>query len=239
MPKSTSGGAAKGSSLPSFVKKGKEAIKTGGENQWLKLPAGAGVNIVPLTGLDEMISFEQHSIWLDGGNSPIFPCSQTPDCPGCMIGDKPRARGLLNVMTKNAETEQWEVKVWAFGMSVMKSLAETEEATDNETIKGHIIRVKKTGSGLSTKYSIVLTTGTAKSMPADSELIDLVPLVGDGDRDKIIASLEEAGKWTSKKKGKSAPAEDEEFDEDETDSDFEDEDDEAEDSSDEDEASWQ
>lgn len=216
-----------GKILPSFVKKGKENIGGGGNNVFVKLPPNEPISITPLTGLDEMISFEHHSIWLDAGNSPQFPCSQDENCPGCMIGNQARSRGLLNVMIKT--DEGMKVQVWAFGMSVMKSLAEIEEAMDNGSIAGHVIRVKKTGQGLGTKYSVVPTANSAKTMPAESEHIDLVPLVGELDRDKIVAMLEEAGQWieeddvkpVAKKKSRPAPPP---VETEEDDDDFEDDD---------------
>lgn len=190
---------------PSFIKKGKEAVtNAGGGQNWVKLPVGEPVKIIPLTTLDDMISFEQHSIWIDAGNSPIFPCTQEADCPGCMIGDTPRTRGLLNVLQKNEEGQN-VVRVWAMGMSIMKQLVDIEESLEgDQTIVGVVLSVKRTGSQLNTKYSVVPTTSTAKSLPPTSEHHDLMKLVGETDRDKVVEMLIEAGKW-KKPKGKSAP----------------------------------
>ena len=187
--------------LPSFVGAGKD-VQLGG-NKWVRLEEGKPVDIIPLTGVEPpdgetpngsncVISYRKYTMWLDdlkeGQRSPSFPAIGTPDDPGAMLGLEAKFTGLMICAIKGEDGE----KIWNFGISVFKQLVDIEAAL-GESIKGHIIRVTKKGSGMSTKYAVV-NTGRTAEIEGEPET-DLMEQLGPTTRKEIVAVLEEAGVW--------------------------------------------
>lgn len=168
-----------------------------GESIFLAIQPDSSVDVVPLESMNEMVSVDQHAIWLDAGNSPIFPCiSGTGEqCPGCQLGDKPRFRGFLPILTKEGE------RIFAFGIQVARSLSDIDDATDG--IRGQVLRIKRSGSGLSTRWSII-TTGKTKDVEG-KEVPDVAEHLGPTSRSEILELLFNAGidlskAWTTAEK---------------------------------------
>lgn len=197
-----------------FIKKGREVVEeaTSGNNgqTFLKIGDGESFEIVPIGGIEEIISFDQHAFWLDEGNSPIFPCLQTKDCPGCMLNNDPRFKAIMPVMIKTDAGQ--EERLVVLGKQAMKQLSEAEEAV-GASLHGHILRYSRKGNGMNTKYSMMPTGRTAKVPPIEEFSLQPIDHIGPTDRDEQIKMLREAKLW--KKTEKSAPLPSSDWDEDE------------------------
>lgn len=190
---------------PSFIKKGREAVEnagTSGNGQtFLKLADGESVEIVVIGGIDEIISFDQHAFWLDEGDSPIFPCSQDKDCPGCMLNNQPRFKAIIPVMVKTESGQEGRLLV--FGKKLMQDFADAEDAV-GASLHGQIVRYSRKGSGMTTKYSL-MPTGRSVKVPTIEEF-EPKPIdnIGPTDREEIVRILTEKKLWKfSKSSGKS------------------------------------
>lgn len=183
----------KSSSTPDFVRMGAvglDELADSGSSKFLKLKAGKAIEVVPLTGVEGILSFNQHALWLDEGNSPIWPCFGKPWCPGEIIGDKARFRALLLVVTKDdPDTEM----ILPMGSSMFKQMVAVEDAIGG-SMKGQVIRVLRTGEGLATKYNII-PTGRRIKVTGDPDT-NLMEHIGPTTPEEVIEMLEKAGKWT-------------------------------------------
>lgn len=157
------------------------------ESSFLQLKADEAIDIVPLQPISEMISVDQHAIWLDAGNSPIFVClyGTGEKCPGCQLDDKAKFRGFMNVWNKDQG-----VRLFAFGIKLARSLAEADEALDGG-LQGQVLRIKKEGSGLKTTYTLTPTGRKSKEV-IGMEAIDIEQHLGPLTRDGILAALANA-----------------------------------------------
>lgn len=179
-----------------IIRKGATAAVTEvTSGQFISIREGEQIEFAMLTGLDEIISFDQHVFW---GSEPsqtvMFPCLQVKNCPGCLMGNKPRLRALLLVAHKN-DDGQIVPGILPIGLSVVRSLIDLDSAVDGG-IKGAQMLLKRTGSGLKTRYTLLATGGRMKR-PIDASNIDVEAAVGETNRDAIIAMLREAGHDTA------------------------------------------
>jgi hypothetical protein len=134
-----------------------KASSEGGSN-FLKIEPDSTVKAVMLVNpSEEMLSFDQHGFWLDGGNSPIFPCiaGEGEECPGCQKGNNPKFRAFLPVLVKQDGEEV--VRIWNFGIGLARSLASIEEVIGLGELVGHVIAIKRTGAGKSTRWEAIST----------------------------------------------------------------------------------
>jgi len=168
-----------------FYHKGRPAASesSAGAGQFLKVSEDDAVVIAPMVGLDELVSFDQHEFW-DVNPAVIFPCIGD-GCPGCELENTPKFKAFLPVLTRENEP-----KVYAFGISVERQLVELEEELG--TIKGKALKIRRSGTGMKTKYMVV---GLGKSIKIDSsiEIPDVIKIIGDPTRESIIKQLVDAG----------------------------------------------
>jgi len=166
----------------SVIRKGKDALPQSGESRFLKVPEGEAVTIVPLTGLDNLISIDQHAFW-DITPGVLVPCTGN-GCPACALGNKPSFRAFLPVMTKENGT-----KIFSFGISVLRQLESLEEELGS--LAGQAIKVRRHGSGLATKYTVI---AVGKKVPTkDVEVPDIIAAIGPTDNEGIERVLVDAG----------------------------------------------
>lgn len=192
--------------LPSFIAAGRSGeLLTAGGGRFLKLESGKAITIIPLSGVNPpneeeadgrncVISFMQYSIWLDeanrpeGANSPMFPAIGGPHDPGRLLGLEPKFRAMMICVVQGDDQEQ----IWAFGKQVFKQLVEIEDAL-GESIRGKILKITKTGTGMNTKYRVV---NTGKSVPVDGTPdTDLLEWLGPTSREEIVEMLVKAEQW--------------------------------------------
>lgn len=172
-----------------------------GEREFIALKDGEKATMASLVNMDELLSIDQHAIWLDGGNSPMFPCIGE-GCPGCERGNTPRFRAFLPVVTH----PDGEPKIFAFGIKVARSLEELDSEFGG--LKGHLFTVKRKGTGLATNYTVIAVGRKAETdsvtMPNVEEKL------GPTTRAGIMLLLQETGAIeateSSAKVATSAPA---------------------------------
>lgn len=197
------------SSIPSFIRPGYSGQQLVSKSKYLKLEAGAPVEIIPLTGVEPptgtspsgkncVISYSTYTYWLtkeqlaelpENTMSPSFPALGGEDDPGLLLGLEPKFRALMVIMKNDGDEDEY---VWGFGISVFKQLVEIEQAL-GESIRGHILRVFKTGSGMSTKYRVV---PTGKVVEIDGVVdTNLLEYIGPTTRESIVETLTNVGVW--------------------------------------------
>lgn len=189
--------------IPSFIRTGQGGLASLASGSFLKLEAGKPISIIPLTGVEPppgkapngkncVISFMQYALWLEnlpeGSRSPIFPAIGGKDDPGALLGLEPKFRALLLCSVEGEEEE----KILPMGAQLFKQLVEIEQ-TLGQSIKGRVLRISRTGSGMQTKYRAV-PSGASVEVTGEPEL-DLTENIGPTSRAEIVAMLEKAGKW--------------------------------------------
>jgi len=150
------------------LKKGydpRKASSSGG--MYFKLDAGEQADVVILSGADEILSCEQCAIWLDEGNSPVWVYTGGDD-PSNALG-LPRAYRAYVAIVHDGEP-----KVWSLSKTVHNALLEISDAGALEA--GVVVRVKRTGTGLKTRYSIV-PRGKTKDV-SKIEMPDIIESLG-------------------------------------------------------------
>jgi hypothetical protein len=148
-----------------LFRKGARAAGEVAASVFVRLKADEPVTLAPMVPLEEMTSIDQHEFW-DTNPALIFPCLGAKDCPACKSGNKPKYKGFLPVMVR----DEAEPKLLAFGITVERQFATIAEEIGD--ITGHVFRVKKTGTGMTTKYTVVAlgkTLDVSKMTPIDPE----------------------------------------------------------------------
>jgi len=168
------------------IRKGRKAIGDAGvgTSDFVRISDGDVVDMVSLVNMDDLLSIDQHAIWLDGGNSPMFPCIGE-DCPGCEVGNQPRFRAFLPVVL----VEEGVQKIYSFGISVARALEELDD--EFEGLAGHVFRIKRKGTGLGTTYTVIAMGRTRKIDKYDA--LDVEEKLGPVTRKGILDLLEETG----------------------------------------------
>lgn len=171
----------------SVIRKGRKAIADvgAGAGDFVKIGDGDAVDMVSVYDMEEMLSVDQHAIWLEGGNSPMFPCIGK-NCPGCELGNQPRFRAFLPVKL----IETGEPKIFSFGIQIARALEELDEEFGG--LSGNVFRVKRKGSGLATTYTVV-ALGKKRKVSEDDVIDDLEEKIGPTTRAGILSLLEETG----------------------------------------------
>lgn len=189
--------------VPAFVKTGSSAIEQLSGGKFVRMESGKAVEIIPLTGLEPpegedptgsncVISFQQYAIWMDdlpeGKKSPVFPAIGGKFDPGSILGLTPKFRALM-LVTVSGEDEE---KILPMGAQVFKELAQIEMAT-GQSLKGCVLRILKTGTGMATRYKVVFT---GRHVVVEGEpQTDLMDYVGPQTREEIVQLLTDAGQW--------------------------------------------
>lgn len=170
---------AKKAAAASLVNVGGDPRKDGGANgtPWFKIDPGQAIDIVPLVEADEILSCEQCAIWLtDGGKSPVWVYIGSDD-PSHELTVQRRYRAFMPVMV----LPEKEVQVLAMGKGLHGQILDAADGIVN--IKGADMRLKRVGSGLQTRYSIV-PKGTRTDIKRVPE-VDVVSMLGPMDREGI------------------------------------------------------
>lgn len=131
------------------IKTGYDPRKDGDDGKataWLKVEPNSSVDGIVLVEAEDILATEQCAIWLETGNSPVWVYTG-PDDPSHDLGVDRRYRAYLPLVVDG------EVKVWSMGKMAHVQLLDIADASGE--LKGLEIRIKRTGSGLTTRYSIV------------------------------------------------------------------------------------
>ena len=161
------------------VKTGHDPRKDAMGGNWLKLESNVPVDVVCLVNADEILTIEQCAIWLDEGNSPVWVYTG-PNDPSHDLHIEKRYRAYLPVLSEG------EPKIWAMGRGAHMALLDISDSSGE--LKGQILRLKRTGTGLQTKYS-VLPRGKRKDVSGIEE-VDVLSVLGPLTRAGVIQLLE-------------------------------------------------
>jgi hypothetical protein len=141
---------------------------TGGGKNWLKIESGEAVDVVCLVSTDDILAVEQCAIWLeDGENSPVWVYTG-PEDPSHDLKVDRTYRAYLPVLVDG------EPKVWSMSKTSHKMLLDIADAGGE--LKGSLLRIKRTGSGKATRYSIV-PRGKRKDVSSVEE-VDVISMLG-------------------------------------------------------------
>jgi hypothetical protein len=150
-------------------RKGRKGGTNGeGESMWLKLDSGVPVDCTCLVEAEDIIVVEQCAIWLDDGNSPVWVYTG-PNDPSHELDLERRYKAYLPVMLADGK-----VKVWGMGKMAHSQLLEIADAVGE--IEGLSIRLKRTGAGLNTRYSVI-SRGNRVDV-SDVDEVDVVSMLG-------------------------------------------------------------
>jgi hypothetical protein len=176
---------------------------------FLSIKENGRVDVIVAAEPEGMIHFPQHSIWLQQGNSPQFPCIRGTGqvCPGCQYNDlqakngekadKPKLKVYLPVYLierdpqSGKDTGQLTPKIYSFGNQVAAQIGAITDAM--QSIQGMRLRITRAGSGLNTKWTIVQMGPYAGQMPAEDFPIDYEALVSPTDREGILSMMATSG----------------------------------------------
>lgn len=173
-------------SSPSVVRKGPSSGR--GNKVFIAVKEDEPVTIVPILPTEDISSIDLHAFW-QVNPAVTFACLDGTDdgCPGCELEDKAAYRAFLPVLDSEDK-----MKMFAFGISVERQLVNLEEELGS--IVGLKLRVRRTGSGLGTKYHVINTGKTTDIEVSEKEAAKFVESnIEVKDRDTILKELREAG----------------------------------------------
>lgn len=176
------------------VRKGvdpRESSMNGDEKKgnWFKLSAGEAKDIIILVEAEDIIASEQCAIWMKDGNSPVWVYTG-PEDPSHDLGLKRAYKAYLPVL-ELVDGKPGETAIW--GISKQTHIALLDIADAGGELKGMEVRVKRTGSGLATRYSVV-PRGKRRDVSRVEEvdvLSSLGPLTPDGVKELVTRKLGE------------------------------------------------
>lgn len=153
---------------------------------YLSLKDGDQFRITLLAGIDEMISVQQYAMW-NYKPAPIW-ASIGPDDPGEELGLNSKYRAIAPVkVTVDGEDQ---IKLWSFGIQIHRELEGL--AQEYETLEGLILRIGRTGTGLTTRYSVIPTGKFENISSIDVPSIEeIVETLGPDSREGIIQLIEQ------------------------------------------------
>jgi len=203
------------------IKKGFDPRKssTGGGNAFFKLGAGDTADVVILSGANDILSCEQCAIWIDDPDvmSPVWVYTGGDD-PSNELGIPRGYRAYIAIL------HDGEPKIWSLSKTVHNQLLDISDAGALEP--GAMVRVKRTGAGLKTRYSVV-PRGKSKDVE-DVDVPDILealgPLTSEGVWDMLTERLgmtreDVIARYGKKKKSRTELAEEEDDSLDEIDAD--------------------
>jgi hypothetical protein len=192
----------------SVIRKGPSSGR--GNKTFIAVKEDEPVTIVPILPTEQIVSIDLHAFWTVNP-AVTFACLDGTDegCPGCELGDKAAYRAFLPVLDSEGD-----MKMFAFGISVERQLVTLEEELGE--IVGLKLRVKRTGTGLATKYQVINTGKNTEVEVTEKEATKFVESNIDvKDRDTIESDLRAAGLLGGKSASKKAKDEDDETEEEE------------------------
>lgn len=151
------------------VKKGLDPRTEEKATQWLRLDPGDQMDVTCLVDIGDVLSTEQCAIWLNEGEgvSPVWVYTGAAD-PAHDLDVPRQYKAYLPLLVDG------EVKVWSMGISVHKQLYDIADAAGN--LRGMNLRIKRTGSGLKTRYAVT-PRGTHTKVDRVEE-VDVIAMLG-------------------------------------------------------------
>ena len=188
------------------IKVGQKPNAGGGGNGFWGPKADEIYEVTILAAMETIVSVDQITLW-DYNPAPSWVYCGSDD-PSHDLNVKPGYRAFVPVLVKG--DEEGKPRIWSMPVSVHRMLCEIGEMAE---LEGLIVKVKKTGSGIKTKYTIVSTGKTAdlrkvKDIPSPD---DIIGRLGPETREEIIQMIvERAGKSWAEITGKADATDDDE-----------------------------
>lgn len=184
-----------------------------------KIKPGETIEFVCLTGVkppkDEeattqncTIDFYEYTMWKeglgDGEFSPRFPklsqgkpgdlgTLEGHEDPGIVLGLEPRMKAMMLVAPSEKGKPTGEEKIYSFSVSVYQQLLKIENELE-ESLKGKVLKISRTGAGrLDTRYQVI-TTGKSVDVTGEPS-IDIIDWCGPTTYAQIIELLVRTGNW--------------------------------------------
>jgi hypothetical protein len=166
------------------VRVGMTPTAVGGDSMYWSLGENETAQLTLLADLNEIISVDQYAIW-DFKPAPVWVDCGADD-PGPELKLKPSYRAFVPVLVSIDGKD--EVKLWSVGIGIHRNLHEIGEMSDG--LKGLVIKAKRTGAGLKTRYTLVSTGKRVPKLPATIEQDKILEALGPEDRAGIIEMIE-------------------------------------------------
>ena len=161
------------SNLPKSVRIGSKAPEAGGNAFW-SLKEKTVIQV--LVNSDKIVSVDQYAMW-DVTPAPIW-IDIGDDDPGKELGLKPGYRAFVPVKVTVDGEEQ--IRIWSIPITVHRQLDEIDDMV--EGLEGVIIRANRTGTGRTTKYTLIPTGKKEAVVAADvPSPLDIVAQLGPAD----------------------------------------------------------
>lgn len=161
------------------IKKGYDPRKEPAGGSWFKMEAGDEKDIIPLVEKDDILSCEAVSMWLDEGNSPFWVYTG-PNDPSHALGEDKGYKAYMPLLVEG------EVKIWGMSKRVHNSFLDIAETAGG--LRGYVLRVKRTGTGLKTAYTI--TQRNKRKDVSSVEVPDVLAMLGPLTPEGVIEMLE-------------------------------------------------
>lgn len=170
-----------------FGKPEERPASDGKSSSFLSVPKDKMMELKILVEGSKIPSVDQCALWNYFNPSPVWTYIGDDD-PSNDLGIKRGYRAFVPVSYTDDKGEL-KVKLWSIPVGVHKQLSELEEL--NGGLKGQKIRVKKSGTGLKTKYSIAFTGKRYKISEDVPSEEDILELLGPYTREEIIKVIED------------------------------------------------
>lgn len=159
------------------------------KGRWFKLQSGEVKDLVVLVEAEDILATEQCAIWMKDGNSPVWVYTG-PDDPCHELGVKRTYKAYLPIL-ELVDGKPGDVAIWAISKQVHIALLDIADASGE--LKGLELRVKRTGTALATRYSVV-PRGKRRDVRGVEEvdvIASLGPLTSEGVKEHIARKLGE------------------------------------------------
>lgn len=163
-----------------------EATGEGGDSVFFTIAADEMIECKVLVNVDEIVSVEQCALWNHYNPSPVW-VFIGPSDPSHDLGIKSGYRAFLPIsFTLDGEKV---VRLWSMSKTSHRQIAEIAEMSGS--LKGQVLRIKRTGSGMKTQHTIVPIGKRVKITENVPSVETIIDLLGPYSREEIISLIEQ------------------------------------------------
>lgn len=181
---------------PNPLRKGPSSTG-GGNSKFVTAKEEEPLVFAPLEELENIISADVHEFW-DVKPFVSMPCIGK-GCPACAVGNEAKYKSWLRVLPSG----EAEGKILPMGIMIERAIADQKEEIGS--IVGRVFKLKRTGKGFSTRYSLVPTDKKidVSKVPAFTTEENIIVY----DAEQMIAKLKGMGLMDDDGKSVEAPVE--------------------------------
>jgi len=164
-----------------------EAANEGGEGSlFYTINDGDTIECKILVEQDQIVSVEQCALWNHYNPSPVWVFIGADD-PSHDLGLKSGYRAFLPISLK-IEGER-VIRLWSMSKTSHRQITEIAEMSGS--LKGQILKIKRTGSGMKTAHTIVPVGKRVKITEEVPSVEQIIDLLGPYTREEIISMIEQ------------------------------------------------